>query len=76
MLIYQIVTVFVNDLFQNFRPDIAVLKNNMITILELIVCHELNLTKSKKQYKVSKYSSNISSSNLLPLLIATLSVYC
>ena len=49
-----------NDLFKNFRPDIAVLMNNIIIILELTVCHEINLTKSK-QYKVSKYS-NISSS--------------
>ena len=40
--------------------DIAVLMNNIIIILELTVCHEINLTKSK-QYKVSKYS-NISSS--------------
>ena len=57
-----------NDLFQNYRPDIAMIMNNVIIILELTVCHKINLTKAK-QYKAAKYS-NISSN-----LTATVSNY-
>ena len=44
------------DLFQNFRPDIAIANNNSIQILELTVCHETNLISSRN-YKVNKYKN-------------------
>jgi hypothetical protein len=44
----------VRDLFQSFRPDIAVADNKFITVLELTICHETNLLSSK-EYKTNKY---------------------
>ena len=47
------------DLFTSCRPDLAVVDNNSIHILELTVCHETNLISSH-DYKSNKYK-NISS---------------
>ena len=44
------------DLFKHLRPDIAIRSKHAIAILELTVCHETNLTKSR-DYKCSKYSN-------------------
>ena len=45
----------ISDVFHdNFRPDLAIIQNSLITVLELTVCHETNLRKSK-QYKLDKY---------------------
>ena len=43
-----------SDLFSQLRPDIAILDANTVTTLELTVCHESNLAKSKI-YKEIKY---------------------
>jgi Reverse transcriptase (RNA-dependent DNA polymerase)/zinc-binding in reverse transcriptase len=45
----------ISDLFQNCRPDIAICIQNEIVVLELTVCHETNLAKSR-DYKMVKYS--------------------
>ena len=47
------------DLFTNCRPDLAIVGNNSIHILELTVCRETNLISSHG-YKSNKYK-NISS---------------
>ena len=39
---------------QSSRPDLVLVDNSEISILELTVCHETHLTKSK-QYKLDKY---------------------
>jgi hypothetical protein len=44
----------VGDLFNGFRPDIAIADDNSICILELTVCHETNLISSRN-YKHNKY---------------------
>ena len=44
-----------SKLFQSLRPDIAILSSKGIDTLELTVCHETNLAKSK-QYKSTKYT--------------------
>ena len=44
----------VGDLFNSFRPDIAVADDNSICTLELTVCHETNLISSRN-YKHNKY---------------------
>ena len=41
---------------QSSRPDLVLVDNSKISILELTVCHESNLTKSK-QYKLDKYKN-------------------
>jgi len=41
-------------LFQNLRPDIAVVHNNAIYLLELTVCNETNMIKSR-DYKLGNY---------------------
>jgi len=43
-------------LFHTFRPDIAVCDSSSVNVLELTICHETNLNKSK-QYKLDKYRS-------------------
>ena len=43
-----------SSLFNSLRPDIAILGQNSIDKLELTICHEMNLEKSK-QYKATKY---------------------
>ncbi len=47
------------DLFNNYRPDLAIVDCNSIHILELTVCHETNFVSSH-EYKSHKYK-NISS---------------
>ena len=42
------------DLFQHFRPDIAIVSRHSVEILELTVCHESNLISSNN-YKKNKY---------------------
>ena len=44
------------DLFQGVRPDIAVVDSHDIHALELTVCHETNLVKSRA-YKTNKYEN-------------------
>ena len=44
-----------SDLFQSLRPDIAILGPSGIDTLELTVCHETNLSKSKL-YKQTRYA--------------------
>jgi hypothetical protein len=46
----------VRDVFQTLRPDIAIVGPDSINTLELTVCHETNLIKSK-QYKSEKYKA-------------------
>jgi hypothetical protein len=43
-----------SSLFNSLRPDIAILGQNSVDTLELTICHETNLEKSK-QYKATKY---------------------
>jgi hypothetical protein len=45
-----------SNIFNRLRPDIAVVCNEAIHILELTVCHETNLAKSKDS-KRQKYAS-------------------
>ena len=42
------------DLFQSYRPDIAVACADFICVLELTVCHETNMIHSH-DYKKNKY---------------------
>ena len=44
------------DLFTNCRPDLAIVDNNSIHVLELTVCHETNLISSH-DYKSNKYKN-------------------
>ena len=44
----------VGDLFQSYRPDIAVACADSIYVLELTVCHETNMIHSH-DYKENKY---------------------
>lgn len=44
----------VSDLFNGLRPDLAIMINSEIHVLELTVCHESNLSSSKA-YKETKY---------------------
>jgi hypothetical protein len=44
------------DLFNNLRPDLAVVDTNKVHVLELTVCHETNL-ESSKAYKTNKYKN-------------------
>jgi len=43
-------------LFQNLRPDIAIVHNNSIHLLDLTICHEMNIIKFR-DYKLNKYAS-------------------
>jgi hypothetical protein len=44
------------DIFTNVRPDIAICFSNNVAILELTVCHETNISKSRN-YKSNKYGN-------------------
>ena len=46
----------VADLFNNYRPDIAIVDSNSICTLELTVCHETNVLSSR-DYKRDKYKN-------------------
>jgi len=46
----------VADLFNGFRPDLAIVLPSKIVIGELTVCHESNLRKSR-DFKLSKYAN-------------------
>ena len=46
----------VTDLFNNYRPDIAIADSNSICTLELTVCHETNEVSSR-DYKGDKYTN-------------------
>src|SRR2546425_2443124 len=43
-----------SSLFKNLRPDIAVCDDRSVKVLELTICHETNLQKSKA-FKLNKY---------------------
>ena len=45
----------VSTLFSSLSPDIAILTSYTVDTLELTVCHETNLAKSK-QFKEMKYA--------------------
>ena len=45
----------VSDIFHTLRPDIVLVGMNSIFILELTICHETNLERSR-QFKMNKYS--------------------
>jgi hypothetical protein len=45
-----------SNIFLKLRPDIAVVYLNNVYVLELTICHETNLAKSK-DYKCAKYAS-------------------
>lgn len=42
------------DIFSSFRPDLAIVKENSVLVVELTICHETNL-RSSKIYKENKY---------------------
>src|SRR6266516_82256 len=42
------------DLFNGFRPDLAIVSLTQIVVGELSICHETNLVKSR-DYKLQKY---------------------
>ena len=44
------------DLFNGFRPDLAIVSPTKIVVGELTVCHETNLQQSR-DYKLQKYSN-------------------
>ena len=44
------------DLFNDYRPDIAIADSNSICTLELTVCHETNVVSSR-DYKRDKYKN-------------------
>ena len=44
-----------SDLFNNYRPEAAIMNNSSVNTWELTVCYETNLLASK-QYKINKYS--------------------
>ena len=46
----------VADLFNNYRPDIAIADSNSICTLELTVCHETNVVSSQ-DYKRDKFAN-------------------
>ena len=46
----------VRDLFQGVRPDIAIADSHHIHALELTVCHETNLVKSR-DFKINRYKN-------------------
>ena len=52
-----------SNIFQTLRPDIAILNARGIVTLELTICHETNLAKSK-DYKSSKYADIQSDTNI------------
>ena len=45
-----------SELFESFRPDIAVLAGTKIIVGELTICHETNMQKSKA-FKTDKYKN-------------------
>ena len=45
-----------SDLFNSIRPDLVIRKDKKISVIELTVCHETNLTSSKT-YKEVKYKN-------------------
>src|SRR5260221_1772544 len=45
-----------SSIFVNLRPDIAVISKKVIYLLELTICHETHLEKSRK-YKRDKYAN-------------------
>ena len=44
----------VTDIFTSVRPDLAIVTENAVLIVELTICHETNL-RSSKLYKENKY---------------------
>jgi len=44
------------DLFNGFRPDLAIVSSSKIVVGELTICHETNLQQSR-DYKLRKYSN-------------------
>jgi len=45
----------VSDVFHSLRPDTVLVSKDSITTLELTICHETNLERSKR-FKLNKYS--------------------
>ena len=70
-----------SSLFKSCRPDVVLLKDDEITVIELTVCFETNIEKSK-QYKLEKYKhlendlqKPIRSFTLITVEITTLGFY-
>ena len=57
-----------SEIFQNLRPDIAIIWKKVVVALELTICHESNMVNSK-EYKLNKYQ------NLRANLISAFSQY-
>src|SRR5271165_449594 len=68
----------VRDLFQSYRPDIAVACADSIYVLELTVCHETNMIHShdykKNKYKdIGRYGSTLAGNRkIVPHEVSTL----
>ena len=45
-----------SELFKPSRPDLVIVKNNELTVIELTCCFETNIIKSR-DYKIKKYSN-------------------
>ena len=45
-----------SELFKSSRPDLVIVKNNELTVIELTCCFETNIIKSSN-YKIKKYSN-------------------
>ena len=46
----------ITEIFTSLRPDIVIVGHSSISAMELTICHETNLQKSK-QYKTDKYAA-------------------
>ena len=46
----------VTDIFSTVRPDLVIVKEKSVLIVELTICHETNL-RSSKEYKENKYKN-------------------
>ena len=44
------------DLFVGVRPDMAIVTNKDVLVIELTICHETNL-ESSREYKLNKYTN-------------------
>ena len=69
------------QLFNGYRPDVVIFKGGKITVVELTICFETNVIKSR-EFKKNKYSTlnknvtvEVSDFNLILLEITTLGFY-
>ena len=63
-----------NEIFNSIRPDISVLHNNKLFILELTCCYEKNFEASK-MYKLQKYTNAaLHVKNNIPTEVCTIEI--